>query len=79
MPEKNRHVTPDPNGGWNVQKPGASRASSHHDTQKEATAQARQTVARTGGDTIVHGRDGQIRHRDTAKGGNDPNPPRDQH
>jgi hypothetical protein len=31
--DNSRHVVPDPDGGWNVQKPGASRASSHHDTQ----------------------------------------------
>jgi hypothetical protein len=79
MSDKDRHVVPNPGGGWDVQKPGADRASGHFDTQAEATARAREIVANTGGDTIVHGKDGKIRARDTSPKGNDPNPPRDQH
>ncbi len=79
MSEKDRHVVPNPDGGWDVKKPGASRASAHEDTQKAATSRAREITGNTGGETVVHGRDGQIRAKDTSKKGNDPNPPRDKH
>ena len=40
MAPNTRFISPDPEGGWDVKKPGASRASSHHDTQAEAQAAA---------------------------------------
>lgn len=73
-----RHVTPKPEGGWDVQKPGSSRASSHHDTQAQAIDRARDIVGRSGGgEVVIHGRDGRVRDADTIPPGNDPNPPRD--
>jgi hypothetical protein len=76
--ENNRHVVPDPDGGWNVVKPGSDRASAHQDTQREAVDRARTIVSNLGGGEVrIHGRDGQIRDSDTVGGGNDPNPPRD--
>lgn len=73
-----RHVVPGQDGGWNVKKPGASRASAHADTQKEAIARAKDIVHNAGGGEVtIHGRDGKIRNSDTVKPGNDPNPPRD--
>lgn len=78
MSENNRHVVPDPDGGWNVVKPGSDRASAHQDTQREAVDRARTIVSNLGGREVrIHGRDGQIRDSDTVGGGNDPNPPRD--
>ncbi len=78
MSENNRHVVPDPDGGWNVVKPGSDRASAHQDTQREAVDRARTIVSNLGGGEVrIHGRDGQIRDSDTVGGGNDPNPPRD--
>jgi hypothetical protein len=77
--DNRRHVVPDKDGGWNVQKPGASRASAHTATQKEAIARAKQIVQNAGGGEVpIHGRDGRIRDSDTVAPGNDPNPPRDQ-
>lgn len=74
----NRHVVPNPDGGWDVKKPGASRASSHHDTQAEALDRGREIVRNAGGGELVtHNRQGQIRDSDTIAPGNDPNPPRD--
>lgn len=74
----NRHVTPNPKGGWDVQKPGASRASTHHDTQNDAINRAREIVTNEGGGEVrIHGRNGQIRDSDTVGGGNDPHPPHD--
>jgi len=74
----NRHVTPNPNGGWDVQAPGAQRASAHRDTQAQAVERAKQIVHNAGGGEVrIHGRDGQIRNSDTVAPGHDPFPPRD--
>ncbi len=74
----NRHVVPNPDGGWDVKAPGASRASSHHDTQTQAEQQAKRIVSNAGGGEVrIHGRDGRIRDSDTVAPGRDPNPPRD--
>lgn len=76
--KNNRHVVPAPQGGWNVKAPGASRASSHHDTQKDATSAAKQIVSNAGGGEVrIHRENGQIRNSDTVRPGNDPNPPKD--
>lgn len=78
MSTNNRHVVPNPEGGWDVVKPHAERASSHHDTQQEAIDRGREIVHNLGGGELrIHGRDGQIRDSDTVAPGNDPNPPRD--
>lgn len=74
----NRHVVPGKNGGWDVKKPGASRASAHTGTQAQAAAAACRIVGNAGGGEVrIHGRDGGIRDSDTVAPGNDPNPPRD--
>ncbi len=73
-----RHVVPNRQGGWDVRKPKSDRASSHHDTQAEAEARAKEILARSGGgEAVIHGQDGKIRDSDTVKPGNDPFPPRD--
>lgn len=75
---ESRHVVPNPEGGWDVRKPGAERASSHHQRQSEAESKAKQTVANAGGGEVrIHGRDGKIRDSDTVPPGRDPNPPKD--
>ncbi|MBE7520656.1 MAG: DUF2188 domain-containing protein [Thermoflexaceae bacterium] len=74
----NRHVVPNPNGGWDVEAPGAQRASSHHDTQADAERRAKDIVGNLGGgEVVVHDRRGQIRDSDTVAPGNDPSPPKD--
>jgi hypothetical protein len=79
MAQRNeRHVVPNPKGGWDVVKPEAERASSHHPTQREAEGRAKQILEGAGGgEAVIHGRDGRIRDSDTVSPGNDPNPPRD--
>lgn len=73
----NRHVVPDPDGGWDVRAPGAERASGHFDTQSEAYARAREIVGnRGGGEDVIHGADGRIRNSNTIDRP-DPDPPRD--
>jgi hypothetical protein len=73
MTGKNQHVVPHAEG-WAVRGAGNSRASSVHSTQAEATAVARSTAQRQGSELLIHGRNGQIRARDSY--GNDPFPPK---
>lgn len=78
MPANSRDVVPSDRGGWDVRRPGASRASAHTDTQAQAIDRARQMLQNEGGGEVrIHGRDGRIRDSDTVPPGNDPNPPRD--
>jgi hypothetical protein len=60
-----RHVVPVPGGGWNVVKPGAKRISSHHDTEAQAEARARDIVVKAGGgEIVIHRPDGTVRRTD---------------
>jgi hypothetical protein len=78
MSRSERHVVPDPEGGWNVVKPGSDRASAHTDRQSDAIDQARQILHNAGGgELVIHDQQGRIRDSDTVAPGNDPNPPRD--
>jgi len=73
-----RHITPHPDGGWQVRAPGAGRASVRTSTQAEAAGRGRTILQNLGGGELtVHGRDGRIRDSDTVPPGNDPFPPRD--
>jgi hypothetical protein len=72
-----RNVVRAKDGGWNVHKPGTSRASAHYDTQKEAIGRGREILHNSGGGELtVHSKDGQIRQKDTIAPGNDPYPPK---
>lgn len=72
-----RHVVPNPNGGWDVRKPGSSRSSGHTDTQADAINRARGIVRNVGGgEVVIHRPDGRIRDSDTVAPGNDPFPPK---
>lgn len=72
-----RHVVPNPNGGWDVKKPDATRASAHTDTQKQAAERASDIVRNSGGGEVrIHGRDGKIRDVNTIAPGNNPYPPK---
>lgn len=78
MTSNNRHVVPNPDGGWDVRAPDAQRSSGHRDTQADAISRAREIVHNVGGgEVVIHGRDGRIRDSDTVAPGNDPHPPRD--
>ncbi len=60
-----------------MNKPGASRASSHHSTQAEAQDAGRRYLRNEGGgELITQGGDGQIRDKDTVPPGHDPYPPK---
>jgi hypothetical protein len=76
--DNERHVVPNPDGGWDVKKPGASRASAHTDVQRDAIDRAGTIVSNAGGGEVrIHGRDGRLRDSTTIAPGNDPFPPRD--
>ncbi len=78
MAGKERHVVPNPGGGWDVKAPGAKRVSSHHDTQIAAEQRGRQILRNLGGgELITHDREGRVRDSDTVPHGNDPLPSRD--
>ena len=63
--QKRRHVVPAAGGGWNVVKPGAKRISSHHTTEAQAEARARDIVTKAGGgEVVIHRSDGSVRRTD---------------
>lgn len=70
----NQHVVPH-SGGWAVRGEGNGRATSVHDTQREAIDAAREIARNRGGELLIHGRDGRIRERDSV-GNNDSFPPK---
>ena len=77
MSNERRHVVRD-GEEWVVRKPGADRASSRHDTQRDADRRAADILGNLGGgERITHRRDGRIRSKDTIPPRRDPNPPRD--
>lgn len=60
-------------GGYEVRKPGAARASAVTPTQRDGISRAREILGNDGGGELqVRGRNGQIRKQDTIKPGNDP-------
>jgi hypothetical protein len=67
-PER-RHTVPNPDGGWDVEKPHAERASGHFDTQREAQARGREILRnKGGGENVTHSRAGRIRESDSTRG-----------
>lgn len=71
---KNQHVTPHPDGGWQVKGEGNSRATLRTLTQKEAISWARSISQNQGSELVIHRMNGQIRAKDSY--GKDPFPPR---
>lgn len=73
MAGKNQHVVPHA-GGWAVRGAGNTRATSVFDTQRAAIDAARGIAQNQHSELLIHGRNGQIRERDSF--GGDPFPPR---
>lgn len=71
---KNQHVTPYPNGGWQVKGAGNSRATVRTTTQKEAISVARQISKNQSSEMVIHRSNGQIREKNSYE--NDPFPPK---
>jgi hypothetical protein len=69
---KNQHIVPH-SDGWAVKGAGNEKATSVHNTQKEAIEAGREIARNQQSELLVHGTNGQIRERDSY--GNDPFPP----
>lgn len=70
---KNQHVVPH-NGDWAVKGAGNERATKVFETQKEAIKIAREISINQQSELLIHGKNGQIRERDSH--GDDKCPPR---
>lgn len=73
MGKKDQHVVPH-NGKWAVKSPGSSTPSSTHKTQSAAISRAKTTAKQNQSELYIHGKNGQIRERNTY--GPDPHPPK---
>lgn len=73
MSGKNQHVVPR-NGQWAVRGEGTSRDTKVFETQREAIDRGREISRNQGSELLIHGRNGQIRERDSH--GSDPFPPK---
>ena len=73
--KKDIHVVPSADGGWATKRSGAGRASDLHETQQDAIDAGRTSAKRDGVELVIHGKNGQIRDKDSY--GNDPCPPKD--
>lgn len=71
---KNQHVTPHPDGGWQVKGANNTRATVRTSTQGEAIDIARDIARNQQSELVIHRPNGQIRDKDSF--GNDPFPPR---
>ncbi|MCU9815849.1 DUF2188 domain-containing protein [Paraclostridium sp. AKS73] len=72
---KNQHVTPHPDGGWQVKGAGNEKATARTSTQQDAINIARDIAINQKSEVVIHRPNGQIRDKDSY--GNDPIPPRD--
>jgi hypothetical protein len=71
---KNQHITPHPNGGWQVKGAGNSRATVRTSTQKQAIDVGRSIARNQHSELVIHRPNGRIRDKDSY--GNDPFPPK---
>ena len=71
---KNQHVTPHPDGGWQVKGANNSRATVRTSTQKEAINIARAIAQNNHSEVVIHNKQGIIREKNSY--GNDPYPPK---
>ncbi|AUX88763.1 MULTISPECIES: DUF2188 domain-containing protein [Acinetobacter] len=73
MSKSNDRMIYEKNGKWVNKANGNSKASSAHDTQKEAYNSARSMLQKSGGGEItIKGKNGLIREKNTISPGNDP-------
>jgi hypothetical protein len=70
----NQHVTPHPDGGWQVKGEGNSKATKVTDTKQDAVNVAREFSKNQGTELVIHGKDGKIQSKDSH--GHDPFPPK---
>jgi len=73
--KKSHHVVPNQSGGWDVRKPGASRASRVFESRKDAIDYARDIAQKEHSELYIHRKDGTISHKDSYS--SDRFPPKD--
>ncbi|MDW5592962.1 DUF2188 domain-containing protein [Conexibacter stalactiti] len=67
--DSDRYVVPNPDGGWDVKREAAQRASAHTGTKKEAVDRAREIVGNLGGGEIrIANKEGRLIDSDTVRG-----------
>jgi len=71
---KTHHVVPNPNGGWDVKRGGAIKASAHAEKKSDAIDIGRQISQNQKTEFKIHNKDGKIAQSDSH--GKDPNPPK---
>jgi hypothetical protein len=77
MAKGGRTVSQRKDGTWANQKDGGQRATSIHNTQKQAADAARQNLMNQGGGELkIKNEDGKIRQKDTIAPAVDPYPPK---
>jgi hypothetical protein len=74
MTHKNQHVTPHPNGGWQVKGAGNERATVRTNTQAESINRAVGIARNQQSEVVIHRPNGQIRDKNSY--GNDSYPPK---
>lgn len=74
MSGKNQHVTPHPDGGWQVKGEGNQKATARTETKQESVNIARKISQNQESELVIHGKDGKIQSKDSH--GNDPFPPK---
>ena len=74
MVRPSHHVVPNPNGGWDVKKGGASKASVHFERKNQAMEAGREISQNQKTEFVIHNRHGIIIDSDSH--GNDPYPPK---
>ena len=75
MAKKDQHVTPHPDGGWQVIGAGNKKATARTDTQADAIKIARDIAKNQQSEVVIHNKQGKIRDKDSY--GKDPCPPED--
>lgn len=75
--DQDRTVYRRPDGTWVNKRNDSDRASSLHNTQRDAIDSAKQMLQNLGGGELTtKGLNGKIRSKDTIAPGNDPYPPK---
>ena len=72
MKKKNVHIVPD-SGQWAIKREDSKKASELFKEQEKAIKRGRDIAKQDKVELFIHGRDGQIKERDSY--GNDPYPP----
>jgi uncharacterized protein YdaT len=74
MTRASHHVVHNPQGGWDVKRGGAEKASVHLGTKADAVTRGREISSNQKTELVIHNKDGKIASSDSH--GHDPYPPK---